>query len=367
MTLIRLRHVAISAAIGLALVIASCNKSPTRPSTTETGSTPLPGATVRVELVVPASIAPGESVQLTLNAIKLDGSVENVSSQAQWTPADSSILQLTSTGLATGKDRGEQVVLARFSGRSATARILVLPKGTFRLAGTVQDSGFGLENVTLTVISGVGEGLTTRSAADGAYAFYGVSGPVRIQLKKDGYLNDVEQFDVSANRTQDFVLVPERPRKDYGGTYTLTVSAGEPCRSLNVLPEEGKRRVYTANVTEDGGRLTVTLTGADFIVTNGYGNWFLGFVDASDGLTFPIGVTFDFYYYYYNGHLDIVERFRSTALSISGNVTARGTPSRIAGTMNGWILITKSPTPPFQGGFSSRCYSAAHDFEMVRR
>lgn len=360
------RYVAASAAIGLVLVFASCDKSPTSPRPSDQSSSST-ATTVRLELVAPSEIAPGESVQLTANAIKSDGSVENVSSQAQWTTGPN-VVQLSSTGLATGKDRGEQVVSARFSGRSATARIFVLPKGTFRLAGTVQDSGLGLENVALTVIAGVGEGLTALSGVDGAYAFYGVSGPVRIQLKKEGYLNDVQQIDVTAHRTQDFVLVAERPRKDYSGTYTLTVSAGEPCRSSSPygFPDEAKRRVYTANVSQDGGRLTVTLTGADFIVTDGYGNRFFGFVDASDALTFPIGVAFDFYYYY-DGHLDIVERFRSTALSINGTVTARGAPSRISGTLNGSILIFDRSAPPFQAVFSARCRATAHDFEMVRR
>jgi len=319
-----------------------------------------------MELVAPSEIAPGESVQLTANAIKSDGSVENVSSQSQWTPTDSQVVQLSSTGFATGKNRGEQVVSARFSGRSATARIFVLPQGTFRLAGTIQETGLGLANVALTVTSGVGEGLTTLSGVGGAYALYGVSGPVRIQLKKEGYLNDVQQIDVTGHRTQDFVLVAERPRKDYRGTYTLTVSAGEPCRSSNAFPDEAKRRVYTANVSQDAGRLTVTLTGADFIVTNGYGDRFFGFVDASDALTFPIGVAFDFYYYY-DGHLDIVERFRDTALTINGTVTAQGTALRISGTLNGSILITNRSAPLFQAGFISRCPATAHDFEMVRR
>ena len=174
---IRSRYVALCVAIGLAFVFASCDKSPTSPRPQEQGSSST-ATTVRLELVAPSEIAPGESVQLTANAIKSDGSVENVSSQAQWTPMDSHVVQLSSTGLATGKNRGEQVVSARFGGRSAEARLFVLPKGTFRLAGTVQENGFALANVALTVTSGVGQGLTTLSDVDGAYALYGVSGPV---------------------------------------------------------------------------------------------------------------------------------------------------------------------------------------------
>ena len=342
---IRSRYVEVSAAIGLVLVFASCNnKSPTSPRSPEQGTVTV----VRLALVAPPEIAPGESVQLTANAAKSDGSVENVSSQAQWTPAGSPVVQLSSTGLATGKDRGEQVVSARFNGLSASAPILVLPKATFRLAGTVQDSGFGLEKVALTVTSGVGEGLTTLSGVDGAYALYGVSGPVRVQLKKEGYLISIQQIDVTAHRTHDFIMDPERARQDYSGTYVLTITAASPCKpNPGALPDEATRRVYTANVTQDGGRLTVTLTDADFIVTNGYGNRFFGFVDPTDMITFPIGDPY--YFHYYDEHYQIVERFRDGALIVVGNVAARGARGLITGTLAGAIATASmmiSPAPP---------------------
>ena len=59
-------------------VFASCDKSPTSPRPPEQGrSTPVTTVTtVRIELVAPSEIAPGESVQLTANAIKSNGSVE---------------------------------------------------------------------------------------------------------------------------------------------------------------------------------------------------------------------------------------------------------------------------------------------------
>lgn len=361
---IRSRHVAVIATTGLVLAFA-CDRSPRSPvSPQQPGQTTPPVTVVRVELVAPSEIAPEESVQLTANAVKSDGSVENVSSQAQWTPTSSQILQVSSTGLATGKNRGEQFVQARFSGRSGTARIFVLPKGTFKLAGNIQESGFGLTNVTLTVISGVGGGLTTLSGFNGSYVFYGVSGPVQIHSKKEGYLNSIQQLDVTAHRTYDFNMVAERQRQDYRGTYALTISAASPCFTWGPFPEAAKRRVYSANVTQDGGRLTVTLTDADLIVTNGYGNRFSGFIDPTDAITFLIG---DVYYYYdYSGHFDIVERFSGTALMVSGTVTARGTPALISGTLAGQILTSNRASAPFVP-YSSGCSSGAHGFEMVRR
>jgi len=88
---------------------------------------------IRIELIAPPEIAPGESVQLTANAIKSDGSAENVSNQAEWTTNNTSVLQVSSTGLATATNRGGTNVYAnvyaRFAGRHhASAGIFVRPR-----------------------------------------------------------------------------------------------------------------------------------------------------------------------------------------------------------------------------------------------
>ncbi len=211
------------------------------------------------------------------------------------------------------------------------AHIFVLPKGTFRLTGTIQESGFELAGVTVTVTSGVGEGLTTLSDATGFYALYGVIGSLQLEVKKEGYRNAIQSLDVTAHRTYDFNMVTERPRTDYRGTYTLTISAASACRwTSGTFPEEAKRRVYTANVEQDGGRLTVTLSDADFIVTNGYGNRFSGFTDPTGTMTFPIGDVWGDEIIRFH----IVERFSVGALLVGGTVTASGTPQRIAGTLD---------------------------------
>jgi hypothetical protein len=113
------------------------------------------------------------------------------------------------------------------------------PTGPFRLAGTIQDSGFRLAGVAVTVTSGIGEGLTTLSGDTGFYSLYGVSGPVQLQAKKEGYRDVIQSLDVTADRTYDFNMVTERPRTDYTGTYTLTISAA--CSSTwGPFPEEAK-------------------------------------------------------------------------------------------------------------------------------
>jgi len=357
------RAAAIFVSIGLSL--AACDKKPpTSPPPPPPPVGPALVQTVRLEIVAPPEIEPGESVQLTANAVKSDGSVENVSSQARWSPTNSPILQLSSTGLATGTGRGQVFVTAFFANRGVNARILVLPRGTFAVTGNIKDSGFGVPLVAVTVISGIGTGLTTLTNPNGYYALYGVSGPVQIQLKKEGYLTTARQVDVAAHGTRDFELAIEGTRKNYTGIYTLTISMNEQCRRSGTLPDAAKRRVYTANVSQDAGRLTVMLTDADFIVTNGFGNRFFALMDPLDTMTAKIGDADD--YYYYTGHFDIVERLSDTALMVQGTVTARGTPQSISGTLKGSIMTSIRATAPFLPSAAS-CYSDTHSFEMVRR
>ena len=233
---------------------------------------------------------------------------------------------------------------------------------TFLISGIIRDSGFGIAGVTVTVTSGIGEGLTTLSGATGFYALDGVSGPVQLQVKKEGYRNAIHSVDVTANRRHDFNLEVEQPRTDYGGTYTLTISAASPCHFLlGTFPEEAKRRVNIANVEQDGGRLTVTLSDADFIVTDGFGNRFSGLTDPTGTMTFEVGEFGAF-----SSRFDIVERFSGGALAVGGTVTATGTPQRIAGALNGSILTSDRTSDPFEP-FNASCYSETHGFEMVRR
>jgi hypothetical protein len=256
------RHLALTVAAALVLGLVSCHKSPIGPSPAG------PVTVVVLKLVVPSEIAPGETVQLIANATRSDGSVENVTAQVEWTvrsDAASSVLSVTATGLVTGRERGEEIVTARFDGRTDQATSVVLPKGTFRLAGTVSENGIGLEKATVTVISGVGEGLISPTDASGYYALYGVAGQVQVQATRDGYLDSSQQVNVTSHGSHSFEMVASRPRIDLSGTYTLTISAegtSGPC--LPGLPEPLKRRIYTATVKQTGADLSVSLSRSRF-------------------------------------------------------------------------------------------------------
>jgi hypothetical protein len=359
-----LRHIVFILTVGLGLVVASCDKSPTRPSGQPTGTPAPPAVTVaRIAIIAPASIEPGASVQLTANAIKSDGSVENVTSQTQWTSTNAGVLQVSSAGIVTARERGEANLNARYQNRNATAPMIVLPGGTFRLNGQVTDSGFPLEGVTVAVIGGTGEGLTTLTNTTGAYVFYGVAGQVRLHAKKDGYLNRIEELQVTENRAFGFEMKIDGQRRDLSGTYTLNLAA-TGCPSTRV-PDSAQNRSYAANVQQNGPQLTVRLSGADFIVTGGHGDHFSGFASADGNVTFAIGDAYT--YYYYSGHFDVVERLNPTsALLVSGNVNATSSPTLISGTLNGSISLTQGTTAPFTR-FSGQCYSPDHRFELRRQ
>jgi hypothetical protein len=353
---IEARGITLGGIVLVGFVLASCEgrdrnapSAPTAPLVT----TPL---VTRLEVIAPGSIAPGESVQLTANAIRSDNSIENVTSQAQWLSSDSRVLHISSTGSATGIANGEAVITARYQNRGASTRTLVLPPGTYRLNGRVSDGGFALSGVTLTI----GD-KTTVTSAGGTYTFYGVSGRVSLHAQRDGYLNKVEEIEVVANRTFDFEMAGARPRPDFQGAYTLTVG-GASCPASFVA--SAATRTYVANATQVGSRLTLTLSGADFIITAGRGNHFDGFVDTNDSVTFTIG---DVAYYYYYGQYDVVERFSDTvALIVAGTATVRPSPSGLSGTLIGSIRLAQGITAPFTR-LQATCTAANHRFEMVRR
>jgi hypothetical protein len=244
----------------------------------------------------------------------------------------------------------------------------VLPKGTFRLRGIVaEDDGVGIENVAVTVISGVGEGLTASSRFDGTYTLYGVAGAVRLHAKKEGYFNALQDVNVTEHATHNFPMTSERPREKYDGSYTLTISAATPCRfTSGNFPDAARRRVYAANVRQDGPRLTVTLSDADFVQTAGHGAGFTGVVQGTEAVQLSIGSAY-YYYYYSHGYFDVIERFGNGTFVV-GNGTAdlRGTPGRLSGNFTGVLAISSRLTAPFWP-FSATCYAPTHSIEMVRR
>ena len=274
---------------------------------------------------------------------------------------------LTETGVVTAGDLGYGTVEVKFEGKSAIAVIIVVSKGTYRLLGTISESGVGLHDVTVTVLSGIGEPLTTRTV-DGFYAFYGVAGEVQLKATRDGYVDKIEQITVTSHRSHSFEMTPSRPRIDLSGTYTLTVTTEDtgpscPTCSCSALPQEVRRRVYTATLEQTAADLKVSLSGADFVLDRqGGGNTFRGIAAASGEIIFwlrPASI------WDYDGP-EVVERLSDgTAICVAGTINARSTPTGISGTVDnsfgGTIYRCSGPVYTIHAG----CW--IDRFDLVRR
>ena len=116
-----------------------------------------------------------------------------------------------------------------------TSQILSLASGTFKLSGRVVEEGRPVEGVLLTVIEGVGQGLTAGSDAAGAFALYGVAGRVRIRARKEQYRETEREVTVNSNTTDSFEIAVSRQFRNLAGTYALTLTAA-PCSPGSLDP-----------------------------------------------------------------------------------------------------------------------------------
>ena len=171
-----------------------------------------------------------------------------MTSQATWQSQHGVVLSVDSTGMATGQDLGETILTARVTSRSATAEIVVVPAGTFRLSVFAREGGSSATGVRVDVVSGRGTGLFDETPDNGRYDIYGVEGDTQIRVSGSGYVEHVQQVIVSAHMVVDVDLSPARPRPIPGGTYTLTITADPACR--DALAEGLRSRRYGAQVNQ---------------------------------------------------------------------------------------------------------------------
>jgi hypothetical protein len=366
----RMRHerrapAAILAAV-IGVLVVSCDRNPTSPTPSVTQApTPQAATVVRVEVVGPSSVEPGTSAQFTANAIKSDGTVENVTAAAQWT-ALGPVFRIESPGVVRAVNRGESTITARYQSRTGSTRVFSLPAGTFRLSGTVTDTGVPLGGVTVAVIGGTGEGLTTTTTENGGYSLYGVAGQVRLHVKKDGYVNRIETVEVTGHRGLAIEMVVDGERRNLSGAYTLTLTA--VCQS-GLLPESAQRRSYDATVEQNGPNVKVRLSGATFVLTGGRGDSFAGTVLGGNRVVFTIGSFAYYYWYSYSiNQFDIVERMDAVSdFTVLGTVNANTSDTGVSGMLGGTFMTGRASGSSAAWQMGSNCSSSAHRFEMQRR
>ena len=348
------------------LALGSCSDSSPAPTPI---ATPRPGvptgpAIVSLQLSGPESIEPGATAQLTVTALRSDGSSEALTSGIQWSSSDTRVLRVDSLGVATALAAGDSVVRVSANGRGASKAILVLPNGTFRLRGQIVEGGAPVDGASVAVIAGTGEGLTTLTDPGGRYSLYGVAGSIKLRGRKAGYQDLTQDVHVTGHSTHDMTMVPERPRVSLAGQYQLILTA----TGCSAIPSELRRRTYDARLEQQGARLTVTLSGADLIAPDG-ATRLTGVFRLDGRIAFEVGSFLNYYYYWYSPLAsEIVERISPTsALVINGtsNTTDDGN-GVIAGTLSGVFATTQRTTSPFWP-YSASCNSSSHGFELRRQ
>ena len=133
------------------------------------------------------------------------------------------------------------------------------------------------------------------------------------------------------------------------------------------IPSEFQLRKYDAQLVQRGPELTVTLGGADFVVSSGRGNQFRGTYNADGRIVFSLGSSY-YYYWYAFATPDIVERATSSSvLLINGSVIAQHDGNGIiAGTFGGMFSLSNSMTYP-HGPYTTTCFNGRHRFELRRK
>ncbi len=352
-------HLLTGCAIALALagLLGACDDGPTRPST------PIEPPTVvtvlRLEIAGPGTVPPGESAQYSAIAVQSDGTTRDVTNGAVWRTGNQSVLTISSTGLATGRERGEAFVEVSASGRSSHKEVIVVPAGTYRLSGFVKDAGEPVLGARVEVTAGTGQGLAV-TASGAFYRLYGVAGDIEVRVTRDGYQELRKSLQVTGHQTLDFDLVLARPRDEVSGTYTLTVTAAE-CSAA--LPAEARIRTYSAVLGQDGPRLVATLAGAKFYMDRDRShNSFRGRVEP-DRVTFQLSGPYDYYGHFY--FPEVLEELDSTTfLTVSGSAVTTVSPRGLSGTLNGPVETLRLASGRLEPVTS--CRSTGHRFVLSR-
>ncbi len=237
----------------VAAALASCRRPPTAPSA---------AFVTGLELIAPATLAPGATAQFRLIAHRSDRTSENVTHAATFSSQSPEILAISRDGVATALQVGDSLVTGRTGFREARSEVVVVPDGTFRVVGQVVEQ----RSPTLPVggvLVQAESGASDLTDLDGRYRLYGVPAQLRLLFSKNGYATKELSLLISDHHSQAVALELDGPRADFAGTYQLTVDAASACRTQ--LPEAVHTRQYAATISQSGTDLRIRLSGANFV------------------------------------------------------------------------------------------------------
>jgi hypothetical protein len=341
-------HVVFAAALTAGLV--ACGDDSPRPPAGPSS----PAVLVAVTLAGPAEIAPGSTGQFTLTAIYSDNSTSDVSSSALWNAQGTGALRSVGSGRFEGVAAGEGRVQVNFMGRVATKPVLVLPAGTFKLSGVIQDVAGNVGGVDVQVMSGTGAGQSAKSQEfSGRYAVYGVAGVVGLRVSAPGYATQDLSVTVTGHQEQSVKLLTAGTTVDVSGQWTLSVSTSGTC-SQSWSPEARKREVV-ANITQQDTRLTISFQNVPRWVSDTTGRI------ASDA--FSMTLFYDDYYLDWG----LTQQVSSTEwVGVNGEFRGVAKGPAIAGTLTGFFHhYVSAPNAQFPGRDPSSC-PADPTFEFRR-
>jgi hypothetical protein len=361
-------HFVAPAMISLVLLapLVACDKPPTSPTLPSGQPSPPPATFVtRLELAGPEAIPPGESAQFVATAHMSDGTSRTVTSEAAWTSSAPSVITVNASGRITATTvRGESLIRVTYQIASTSRTTYSIPTGTFRLAGSVRESGFNVDGARVEILSGAGSGQGATTDLLGQFRIYGVAGDTQVRVHKAGYETLMRSMDINGHISLvTFDLKRSRPYPGVAGNYRVTLGAA--CTS-GTLPNDMKRRTYSAVVSQpDGPRVSVRLEGADFALDpNGSGgNSFSGRIEGDKfiaTLWSPVS------YYYFSTYPSIVERISgSTFLSVYGMLFVDIDGSDLAsGSLSGTFAITEGAVVSTRE--TATCSGGAHQFSFAR-
>ena len=333
----------------------------------------VPGVSV-IEISGPATIAPGQSIQLTALIVLADGTkkLSSPNTSITWTTS-SSILQVSSTGLLSASQvRGEARVTVRIGtgtgSRQASRDFIVLPDGTYRLVGTIRDTESPTFPLTGVQVEVPEAGLVTTTDSEGQYRLYGVPPTAIVQVSKTGYTAISQPLQLTTHATRDFQLVLAGSRVILNGYYTLTLDMPAGC--TGDISADLRRRSYEATVTQAGAVVEVILTEPRFRVNHqNRGNRFTGYAD-SERVTFTLGGFDSYFYPTYSpfAYPAVAERLADGSILVpSGHAVVVRAGAGLSGGFNAWFdrYASNFPTSNMQEWES--CRSPATQLTLMPR
>ena len=212
-------------AIVLVALGAACGSEPVTRSPVGPSAPFIAG----LQISGPATIPPGQSAQLTAATRLSDGTVKfsTTAQNLRWRSTNTSVLQVSATGLATaGPNGGDTTVSVEVVGSPSlrgAREVIVVPDGTYRLVGFVSEAEAPTQGIAGARVEVSGTPLVATTDGGGSYRLFGVPPAAEIHVTANGYLPVVQNVQLTTHATRNVQLPLDGPRLNLNGSFRLTV------------------------------------------------------------------------------------------------------------------------------------------------